>query len=378
MRARLNQVSGGGESVDETGAGRDQIESPGVLCAELMLHQAGRGGKHHVGRNGADQDRVELTAIDATLCQRRASRFDRHVRGGDVRGGDVALGNPDALQDPFVAGLDHLFEIVVGEHAGRHVAAQGADLYSRHYSRRHSWQVCLLEGNAPCYLSKEMFVESPALDMAWEPTKPATPEQIYARVFRRMKPRTPLPQIEVQVRRYANANAQIRLEEGTLRVRMADTLAGAPESVHEALAEILLSKLFRRPIPAASNDRYRRYLNRRDVRRSLDLVKHIRGRKHVEPPQGKHFDLVEIFEELNLKYFFGLMARPSLGWSKQASRTMLGHYDPPHNAIVISRILDRPGYASAGGGVRDVSRDAASASSGGARRRAAMRPHAGV
>ena len=124
---------------------------------------------------------------------------------------------------------------------------------------------------------------------------------------------------------------------------MADTLAGAPESVHEALAEILLSKLFRRPVPAASNDRYRRYLNRRDVRRSLDLVREIRGRKHVEPPQGKHFDLVEIFEELNLRYFFGLMARPALGWSRQASRTMLGHYDPPHNAIVISRILDRPG-----------------------------------
>ena len=97
-----------------------------------------------------------------------------------------------------------------------------------------------------------MFVESPALDMAWEPTKPATQEQIYARVFRRMKPRTPLPSIEVQVRRYANANAQIRLQEGTLRVRMADTLAGAPESVHEALAEILLAKLFRRPVPAAS------------------------------------------------------------------------------------------------------------------------------
>jgi len=77
---------------------------------------------------------------------------------------------------------------------------------------------------------------------------------------------------------------------------MADTLAGAPESVHEALAEILLSKLFGRPVPAASNDRYRRYLNRRDVRHSLDLVKNIRGRKRVEPPQGKHFDLVEVFE----------------------------------------------------------------------------------
>jgi hypothetical protein len=113
--------------------------------------------------------------------------------------------------------------------------------------------------------------------------------------------------------------------------------------VHEALAEILLSKLFRRPVPAASNDRYRRYLNRRDVRRSIELVREIRGRKHVNPPQGQHFDLVELFEDLNLKYFFGLMARPALGWSKQVSRTMLGHYDPSHNAIVISRIFDRPG-----------------------------------
>jgi hypothetical protein len=188
-----------------------------------------------------------------------------------------------------------------------------------------------------------MFVESPTLDMAWEPTRPATPEQIYARVFRRMKPRTSLPAIEVQVRRYANANAQIRLAQGALLVRISDTLAGAPESVHEALAEILLSKLFRRPVPAASNDRYRRYLNRSDVRRSIELVREMRGRKRVDPPQGEHFDLVEIFEELNLRYFFGLMARPKLGWSKRASRTMLGHYDPPHNAIVISKILDRPG-----------------------------------
>ena len=60
---------------------------------------------------------------------------------------------------------------------------------------------------------------------------------------------------------------------------MADTLAGAPDAVMEALAEILLSKLFRRPVPAHCNERYRRYLNRRDVRRNLDLVRQIRGRK---------------------------------------------------------------------------------------------------
>ena len=34
------------------------------------------------------------------------------------------------------------------------------------------------------------------------------------------------------------------------------------------------------------------------------------------------------------------MAQPLLGWSRRASRTALGHFDPSHNAIIISRILD--------------------------------------
>ena len=170
----------------------------------------------------------------------------------------------------------------------------------------------------------------------------STPVEIYQRVFQRLRPRTLLPEVRVEFKRYANANAQVRWESGHLLVRLADTLEGAPEDVAEALAEILLSKLFRRPVPPASNDRYRRYLNRRDVRRNLDLVRQIRGRKQVEHPQGSVYDLEQMFEELNFRYFFGLMARPRLGWSPNASRTMLGHYDPSHNAIVLSRILDRP------------------------------------
>lgn len=185
-----------------------------------------------------------------------------------------------------------------------------------------------------------------AVEVGQEPAllelEPAAPAEIYRRVFRRLRPRTPLPEIRVEFRRYANANAQIRLDNGVLLVKLADTLGGAPEDVLEALAEILLSKLFRRPVPPASNDRYRRYLNRRDVRRSLDLVRQIRGRKQVEHPQGHLYNLEQMFEELNFRYFFGLMARPRLGWSPNASRTLLGHYDPSHNAIVLSRILDRP------------------------------------
>src|SRR5580704_13911159 len=123
--------------------------------------------------------------------------------------------------------------------------------------------------------------------------------QIFERVFRLLRPRTALPSIEVEFKTYANANAQVRLEDGRLIVRLADTLAGAPESVIEALAEILLCKLFRRPVPAASAARYRRYLNRSDIRRSLDLVRQIRGRKRIDAAQGDAYDLDQMFDDLN-------------------------------------------------------------------------------
>ncbi len=169
-----------------------------------------------------------------------------------------------------------------------------------------------------------------------------SPEEIYARVFREIKPRTPVPTIAVEYRRFANADSFIRMEAGALHVRISDLLEGAPAPVVEALAHILLGKLFRRPAARVYVHRYRLYLNRRDIRRQMHLVRQIRGRKFVSGPQGSHYNLEAVFEALNAEYFGGLMARPQLGWSREISRSRLGHYDPSHNAIIISRIFDRP------------------------------------
>ncbi len=165
-------------------------------------------------------------------------------------------------------------------------------------------------------------------------------EEIYARVFRELKPRTPLPELRVEFCRFANADSFIRLEAGRLHVRISDLLAGAPAPVMEALAHILLGKLYRKPVARAHAHRYRLYLNRRDVRRQAELVRQIRGRKFISGPRGEYYDLEEIFERLNRQYFDGLMGRPQLGWSRRPSRGMLGHFDPSHNAIIISRIFD--------------------------------------
>ena len=170
-----------------------------------------------------------------------------------------------------------------------------------------------------------------------------TPEEIYARVFRELKPRTTVPELHVEFCRFANADSFIRLENGALRVRISDLLASAPAPVMEALAYILIGKLYRKPVARLYNHRYRLYLNRRDVRRQANLVRQLRGRKFISGPKGQVYDLQEVFEWLNRQFFDGLMGMPRLGWSRGASRSMLGHFDPSHNAIIISRIFDQPG-----------------------------------
>ena len=171
-----------------------------------------------------------------------------------------------------------------------------------------------------------------------------TVEQIYSRVFHELKPRTQRPRFIVEYRPFANVDSFIRHDNGNaaILVRMSDLLQGAPALVHEALAFILLSKLYRKQVPEKYNRRYRLFLNRADIRRKMLLLRQVRGRKRVSGARGECFDLAQIFDELNRRFFHGLLGRPVLSWSPLRSRTLLGHFDPAHNAIIISRIFDRP------------------------------------
>jgi hypothetical protein len=168
-----------------------------------------------------------------------------------------------------------------------------------------------------------------------------SPEEMCARVFRELRPRTPLPVIRVEFCRFANADSTVRLDQGRLHLRISDLLEGAPAPVLEALIHILLAKLFRKPTARMYLHRYRMYLNRKEMRRQMHLVRQVRGRKFVSGPQGRCHHLGEIFERLNARFFDGLLGQPQLGWTRRASRSLLGHFDPSHNAIIISSILDR-------------------------------------
>jgi len=141
---------------------------------------------------------------------------------------------------------------------------------------------------------------------------------------------------------FVSINNTIRLRQGELYIRLSDLLEGAPEPVLHAIAHILVAKLYRKPVDRAQSARYRRYVAGHDLAAKAHLVRQIRGRKHIRSARGHHYHLEEIFEELNRRFFHGLMGRPQLTWSRNHARNHLGHYDPAHNAIVISRVFDHP------------------------------------
>ena len=167
-------------------------------------------------------------------------------------------------------------------------------------------------------------------------------QQVFEESYRELRPRAPLPELHVEFFSFANVNNTIRLRDGRLLVRLSDLLEGAPEYVLRSIAHILLAKMYRRPVDREHAIRYRRYLSTQHMSRKAHLVRQLRGRKRIASPRGHVYDLEAIFEELNRRHFHGLLARPQMTWSSERARNRLGHYDPAHNAIVVSRAFDHP------------------------------------
>jgi predicted metal-dependent hydrolase len=165
--------------------------------------------------------------------------------------------------------------------------------------------------------------------------------KLFEETYRELRPRSEVPELRVEFFGFANINNTIRLRDGKLRVRVSDLLEGAPEPVLKAIAHILLAKMYRKPVDREHAMRYRRYVSAQHMSRKAHLVRQMRGRKRIHSAQGHTYDLETIFEELNRRFFHGLLGRPLMTWSGEHARNRLGHYDPAHNAIVVSRVFDQ-------------------------------------
>jgi len=62
-------------------ASRLEVKGCGAVSADLLLHQARRGGKWHVGSNRSDDDEINLSRGDAGLFDGAQSGLRGEVGG---------------------------------------------------------------------------------------------------------------------------------------------------------------------------------------------------------------------------------------------------------------------------------------------------------
>ena len=162
----------------------------------------------------------------------------------------------------------------------------------------------------------------------------------YSQAFETFDKHRNPPEIEVSFYRYVGINHTIRIRNGRVFVRIAEICRDLPASAQRALAMILVAKLYRRRVPTAAKDVYTAAISTDEYRVRAVANKRKHGRKVVTGSKGEVYHLEKIFDVLNVAYFGGSLAKPTLTWSARKTYRILGHHDATHRTIVVSKSLD--------------------------------------
>ena len=166
---------------------------------------------------------------------------------------------------------------------------------------------------------------------------------LFQRVFTRLGCEGRPPRFHVEFYPYTSLVLTIRRREDQIFVRLSDLLCRAPLSVLEGAAALLLGRIYRRKPPAVLVAPYLEYARSHRTRDRIHRMRRGRVRRAPAGPAGLHFDLSQVFDELNQRYFEGMLRRPHISWSSRTWSRQFGCYDPGPNQIVLNRRMDRPG-----------------------------------
>lgn len=159
------------------------------------------------------------------------------------------------------------------------------------------------------------------------------------RVHDRIRPGLRLPrEPHVVFYPYANGTSTVRERGGRLHFKVTTRLEGAPDAALEGLVALLLSRILRLDLPDSEKANLRLYQEHLEAGRGRGEAK---GRKHIDPV-GEHRSLLASYLRVSLDMGLVLPRVPTLSWSKAVARHRFGHWDPDHNAVVISQVLDDP------------------------------------
>lgn len=148
--------------------------------------------------------------------------------------------------------------------------------------------------------------------------------------------------IEARFYPYLGLTHTIRRTGSGWRLRISDHCRHAPRIVLEAIALILAAKVLRRKPPARMLEVYAQFRRAEDVEESVRARRLQRGRKIIGSGEGNYHSLGQVYREVNQRFFSDQVEIRKLGWGPRRSWGRLGHYDPVHNTITISPVLDSP------------------------------------
>jgi hypothetical protein len=147
-------------------------------------------------------------------------------------------------------------------------------------------------------------------------------------------------EIEICFYPYIGMKHTIRQKDGTWVVRISDHCRNAPWAVIEAILMILACKVMGKKPDSEFVSTYERFRRNPSAANAVRKRRLLKGRKYMAGDTGKYHSLRDIYERLNRRYFNGQIEVERIGWGIRKSRTRLGHYDPVHNTITLSPLLD--------------------------------------
>jgi predicted metal-dependent hydrolase len=156
-------------------------------------------------------------------------------------------------------------------------------------------------------------------------------EQVHSQHFLKNRKK-----IQAQFHPYRSLRHTIEWNHKYIHLKISQYLIGAPENIIQDLAIILLAKVYRVNPKKSIKDSYRAFAD--------SIQPDIPKRKKSIPKGyellGNYYNLQELFNNLNNKYFDNKLEVKYLGWSKNKSYTRLGYYDRERDLLVISKIFD--------------------------------------
>jgi hypothetical protein len=151
------------------------------------------------------------------------------------------------------------------------------------------------------------------------------------------KPRSPVRGRSFRVALY-HTGYLYRARQGAshTRILLNEGFLGAPRAAIAGLMRLALGWG-----TEGAEARVRRYADGEDFAEIVQTLE-LTGMETDLSTRGLHYDLEEVFDRVNARYFDGRLARPLLTWNRALTRRKFGHYQPSSDLIMISISLDDP------------------------------------